>query len=55
LAGEPLRASSVVAVGAPVGAGAGIWYILLLGSEIVRSEQFGLASDVPVPAAYNRQ
>ncbi|MBA4183898.1 MAG: VCBS repeat-containing protein [Acidobacteria bacterium] len=33
----------------------GIWYILLLGSEIVRSEQFGLASDAPVPAAYNRQ
>lgn len=34
---------------------AGVWYILLLGSETVRTEQWGLADDKAVPAAFNRQ
>ena len=34
---------------------AGIWYVLLSGSEVFRAEQWGLADDKPVPAAFNRQ
>lgn len=34
---------------------AGVWYILLLGSETFRTEQWGLADDKAVPAAFNRQ
>jgi hypothetical protein len=34
---------------------AGIWYILTLGSEAFRAERWGSESDMPVPAAYNRQ
>ena len=34
---------------------AGVWYILNLGSETLRTEQWGLADDKPVPAAFNRQ
>jgi hypothetical protein len=33
----------------------GAWYLLLLGSETLRTEQWGLADDKPVPAAFNRQ
>jgi len=34
---------------------AGAWYILNLGSETLRSEQWGLADDKAVPSAFNRQ
>jgi len=34
---------------------AGAWYILILGTETFRSEQWGLADDKAVPTAFNRQ
>ncbi len=34
---------------------AGAWYILLLGSETFRTEQWGLVDDRAIPAAFSRQ